>query len=154
MDEEHDGSYKQDSMPRYHARDVILERAAYHHCKVVLSSATPSWDSYARGIIAGLTRGDNKYQIIRATLDSISYQGYAILTLCRACYTCLTGEQISKRKAAQWAKNRFPKHRALIAQAEEWTRPGDPADDPARQFERTRAFIGFACDWITQNGVF
>lgn len=48
MDEEHDGSYKQDSMPRYHARDVILERAAYHHCKVVLSSATPSLDSYAR----------------------------------------------------------------------------------------------------------
>ena len=45
MDEEHDGSYKQDSMPRYHARDVILERAAYHHCKVVLSSATPSLDS-------------------------------------------------------------------------------------------------------------
>lgn len=86
--------------------------------------------------------------------DSISYQGYAILTLCRACYTCLTGEQISKRKAAQWAKNQFSEHRALIAQAEKWTRPGGPADDPARQFERTRAFIGFACDWITQNGVF
>lgn len=48
MDEEHDASYKQDSMPRYHARDVILERAAFHHCKVVLSSATPSLDSYAR----------------------------------------------------------------------------------------------------------
>ena len=75
-------------------------------------------------------------------------------TLCRACYTCLTGEQISKRKAAQWAKNRFPEYRALIAQAEEWTRPRGPADDPARQFEHTRAFIGFACGWITQNGVF
>lgn len=48
MDEEHDSSYKQDSMPRYHTRDVVMERAKFHHCKVVLSSATPSLDSYAR----------------------------------------------------------------------------------------------------------
>lgn len=48
MDEEHDGSYKQDSMPRYHTRDMVLARARYHNCKVVLSSATPSLDSYAR----------------------------------------------------------------------------------------------------------
>ncbi len=48
MDEEHDSSYKQDAMPRYHTRDVVLERAKFHHCKVVLSSATPSLDSYAR----------------------------------------------------------------------------------------------------------
>ena len=48
MDEEHDSSYKQDSMPRYHTRDVVMERAKSHHCKVVLSSATPSLDSYAR----------------------------------------------------------------------------------------------------------
>lgn len=48
MDEEHDSSYKQDSMPRYHTRDIVMKRAAWHHCKVVLSSATPSLDSYAR----------------------------------------------------------------------------------------------------------
>ena len=34
----------------------------------------PYWDAYARGAIVGLTRGVNKYHIIRATLDSIVYQ--------------------------------------------------------------------------------
>ena len=34
----------------------------------------PYWDAYARGAVAGLTRGVNKYHIIRATLDSIAYQ--------------------------------------------------------------------------------
>ncbi len=34
----------------------------------------PHWDAYARGCIVGLTRGVNKYHIIRATLDSIAYQ--------------------------------------------------------------------------------
>lgn len=48
MDEEHDASYKQDNTPRYHTRDIVLFRAAYHQCKVVLASATPSLESYAR----------------------------------------------------------------------------------------------------------
>ena len=34
----------------------------------------PHWDAYARGAVLGLTRGVNKYHIIRATLDSICYQ--------------------------------------------------------------------------------
>ena len=34
----------------------------------------PHWDQYARGTIVGLTRGCNKYHIIRATLDSLCYQ--------------------------------------------------------------------------------
>ena len=34
----------------------------------------PHWDQYARGAIVGLTRGVNKYHIIRATLDSLCYQ--------------------------------------------------------------------------------
>ena len=48
MDEEHDSSYKQDNTPRYHTRDIVLFRAAYHKCKVILASATPSLESYAR----------------------------------------------------------------------------------------------------------
>ncbi len=39
----------------------------------------PHWDAYARGAIVGLTRGVNKYHIIRATLDSVAYQTRDVL---------------------------------------------------------------------------
>ncbi|MDO5438466.1 MAG: glycerol kinase GlpK [Erysipelotrichaceae bacterium] len=38
----------------------------------------PYWDQYARGTIVGITRGVNKYHIIRATLESIAYQVYDV----------------------------------------------------------------------------
>ena len=44
----------------------------------------PYWDQYARGTIVGLTRGVNKYHIIRATLESIAYQVYDVLTAMEA----------------------------------------------------------------------
>ena len=40
----------------------------------------PYWDAYARGAVMGLTRGVNKYHIIRATLDSIAYQTNDVLS--------------------------------------------------------------------------
>ncbi|AKP66713.1 primosomal protein N' [Companilactobacillus ginsenosidimutans] len=48
IDEEHEGSYKQDDNPRYHARDVATWRAKFHKCPLVLGSATPSLESRAR----------------------------------------------------------------------------------------------------------
>ena len=39
----------------------------------------PFWDAYARGAVLGLTRGTNKYHIIRATLDSMAYQTNDVL---------------------------------------------------------------------------
>lgn len=48
MDEEHDESFKQESAPYYHARDVAIYRGQIHNCPVVLGSASPSLESYAR----------------------------------------------------------------------------------------------------------
>ncbi|BAL69844.1 primosome assembly protein PriA [Streptococcus mutans LJ23] len=48
IDEEHEATYKQESSPRYHAREVALLRAQYHQAVLVLGSATPSIESRAR----------------------------------------------------------------------------------------------------------
>ncbi len=47
VDEEHDGSFKQDRAPRYHGRDVAIRRAQLADCPVLLGSATPSMESWA-----------------------------------------------------------------------------------------------------------
>ena len=46
IDEEHENSYKSESMPKYHAREVAEKIAEFHRATLVLGSATPSLESY------------------------------------------------------------------------------------------------------------
>src|SRR4029078_8554587 len=54
IDEEHETSFKQDSTPRYHAREVARERARREHVPLILGSATPTLESWHRA-----KRGDD-----------------------------------------------------------------------------------------------
>jgi primosomal protein N' (replication factor Y) len=50
LDEEHENTFKQDTAPRYNARDVALERARAEAIPLVLGSATPSLESWQRAV--------------------------------------------------------------------------------------------------------
>lgn len=50
IDEEHENTYKQDEEPRYHTKNVAIKRAILENTKVILGSATPSFDTYKQAL--------------------------------------------------------------------------------------------------------
>ena len=60
IDEEHEGSYKSETMPKYHARETAEELARLHGAAVFLGSATPSLESYYRA-------GEGRYRLYTMT---------------------------------------------------------------------------------------
>ncbi|WP_424925721.1 primosomal protein N' [Bacillus safensis] len=72
IDEEHESSYKQEEMPRYHAKDVAIERAVRHQCPVVLGSATPSLETYARAKKGVYTLLSLKHRVNQQQLPHVS----------------------------------------------------------------------------------
>ena len=71
-------------------------------------------------------------------------QAYAILTMCRALYTCMHGVQVSKRKAAEWAAQELPEWSHLIQSALLWRAAWrDDAVDHTATFPETLRFVQF-----------
>jgi hypothetical protein len=71
-------------------------------------------------------------------------QAYAILTMCRALYTCAHGVQVSKRKAAEWAAQQLPEWSGLIHNALEWRAAWRDDDvDHAATFPEAVRFVQF-----------
>lgn len=60
IDEEHETTYKQEDHPKYHAREVAKRRAKNYQCPVILGSATPTLESYARAL-------KGNYQMLKLT---------------------------------------------------------------------------------------
>jgi primosomal protein N' (replication factor Y) len=71
VDEEHDGSYKQDETPRYHARDVAVMRAKFNSAVVVLGSATPSLESWANSECGRYARIEMRTRVMSRPLPTV-----------------------------------------------------------------------------------
>ncbi|RPI22124.1 MAG: primosomal protein N' [Acidobacteria bacterium] len=65
VDEEHDGSYKQEETPRYHARDTAIKRAQLENAVVVLGSATPQLETY----YLATSRGQHGYHRLASRIQ-------------------------------------------------------------------------------------
>src|SRR5262249_16248165 len=72
VDEEHDGSYKQEESPRYHARDVAIVRGQRSHALVVLGSATPSLESYHNSMIGKYERVVLEKRVLDRPLPAVT----------------------------------------------------------------------------------
>ena len=69
-------------------------------------------------------------------------QAYAILTMCRAFYSCVFGEQVSKARAAEWTMEVLPEWAGLIQNALKWRLAWrEPVTDPAATLPKTRHFV-------------
>lgn len=74
-------------------------------------------------------------------------QAYAILTMCRALYTLKTGDFVSKKQAAEWAKKELPGWSLLIQNALLWREASsDEHVDHETTFQETRRFVHFVID--------
>ena len=71
VDEEHDGSYKQEDSPRYHGRDAAIVRARQAGALVVLGSATPSMETYHNAMSGRYSRVVLPQRVLERPLPSV-----------------------------------------------------------------------------------
>jgi primosomal protein N' (replication factor Y) len=108
VDEEQDPSYKQEEMPRYHARDVAVVRAKMANAVVVLGSATPSLESYHNA-------KKNKYTLLELPdrVEKRPLPEVEIIDMRRE-FQETGGEQVISRKLAEEIKERLEKKEQVM----------------------------------------
>jgi primosomal protein N' (replication factor Y) len=83
IDEEHETSYKQEESPKYHTRDVAVERARLHGAVVVLGSATPALETYEAAVHGGHETGlgDTRYLALPERVANRPMPGVSIVDM-------------------------------------------------------------------------
>jgi primosomal protein N' (replication factor Y) len=108
VDEEQDSSYKQEEMPRYHARDVAVMRAKMSNTTAVLGSATPSLESYYNA-----TKHKYKLLELRDRVEKRPLPEVEIVDM-RVEFQETGGEQVISRKLAQEIGERFERKEQVM----------------------------------------
>ncbi len=72
IDEEHEGSFKQESVPRYHARDVAVKRAQLEGVPILLGSATPALETWRNATTGRYTRISLKSRVGSRPMPEVS----------------------------------------------------------------------------------
>ncbi len=115
--------------------------------EIIPPIAKEEFVQWVRDYAAGMGTGSNK-------LHDRKNQAYAILTMCRALYTCRSnGEQASKRQAALWAKAQLPEWSGLIRNALVWREAWrEEGVDHAATYAETAKFVNFVKEQIKVIG--
>ena len=108
LDEEHVESYKQDNLPYYHAREVAIMRAKHFGARVVLGSATPSFETKARAV-----RGVYGYATLSKRINEKGLPKTSIIDL-RNRLVMMPKDTLFSRTLIQAIKERLDKKEQVI----------------------------------------
>jgi primosomal protein N' (replication factor Y) len=108
VDEEHDHSYKQEEMPRYHARDVAVMRAKMCNAAVLLGSATPSLETYHNGL-----RGKYRLLELPERIEKRPLPGVEILDM-REEFHRTKKDEVLSRKLVEEIGERMSRHEQVM----------------------------------------
>lgn len=104
--------------------DTLIEPISQAEFIQSVKDHTKSWDQWLRTI------PKNKYAL-----------SYVVLTLCRALYSSRTGDQVSKKQAAEWAQKELPEWSDLIREALIWKQTGKAVEPDETNFARIEKFV-------------
>lgn len=95
-------------------------------------------------------QAEERAENVERAKHSRPFQAYLIMTVCRALYAVENGEQVSKRRAADWAQKQFPEYSVLIENAFDWrAKHRDKTVNHEATYPEAREFILYAAERIS-----